>query len=256
VVAACVSIESWELSRLSHVRLEPGVVLGPAEAGSWLLVLSGTACLGLADGEHPLESGDAVLVEARTAYAVRSGDGAVLAVADLRPVGVPLPDVLLRRGFARRHPEVAALVSACDLGAACSTRAWGPAFAAILGAALRTGWADEPAVPLADAVVAALLDAVAAEPGRDWTLAAMARAVHLAPSTLAARIRRQTGHSATGLLRDLRMREARQLLREERLPVGRVASRVGYGSTAAFSRAFAAHHGRGPQAWRSDELAG
>jgi AraC-like DNA-binding protein len=36
------------------------------------------------------------------------------------------------------------------------------------------------------------------------------------------------------------------------LPVAEVASRVGYGSEAAFSRGFKRLTGRGPDAWRRD----
>ena len=52
------------------------------------------------------------------------------------------------------------------------------------------------------------------------------------------------------LLREVRMQRARELLGES-VPVTRVAFEVGYGSVAAFSRAFAAQHAVSPQAWRS-----
>jgi AraC-like DNA-binding protein len=53
------------------------------------------------------------------------------------------------------------------------------------------------------------------------------------------------------VLRDVRMQVARKLLRDPGRTVTQVAFAVGYGSTAAFSRAFSAHQGIAPQEWRT-----
>nr|WP_232327926.1 helix-turn-helix transcriptional regulator [Kibdelosporangium sp. MJ126-NF4] len=57
-------------------------------------------------------------------------------------------------------------------------------------------------------------------------------------------------------LREIRMDAARRLLRDPARPVTQIALTVGYSSTAAFSRAFSAHHGVAPQEWRNVPRAG
>ena len=48
----------------------------------------------------------------------------------------------------------------------------------------------------------------------------------------------------------VRMRKAAELLRDHRLTVGQVARRVGYRQSAQFAKAFRAHHGMVPSAYR------
>lgn len=102
-----------------------------------------------------------------------------------------------------------------------------------------------------DTAVAHVVAELVARPGEPWTLDEMAGLVHLSRSALAGRFRRATGHSPMRVLREVRMHRARALLAVERLSVTRVAFEVGYGSVAAFSRAFAADHGVSPLAWRA-----
>jgi transcriptional regulator GlxA family with amidase domain len=51
-------------------------------------------------------------------------------------------------------------------------------------------------------------------------------------------------------LQKVRMARAAELLREQGLPVNRVASAVGYRQPAQFAKAFRRHHGRPPSAYR------
>lgn len=106
-----------------------------------------------------------------------------------------------------------------------------------------------------DTAVAHVVAELVARPGEPWTLDEMAGLVHLSRSALAGRFRRATGHSPMRMLREVRMHRARALLAVERLSVTRVAFEVGYGSVAAFSRAFAADHGVSPLAWRAGPAA-
>jgi AraC-like DNA-binding protein len=96
-----------------------------------------------------------------------------------------------------------------------------------------------------------VLAALAERPGEPWTLDRMAGLVHLSRSALTDRFRRTTGHSPMRMLREVRMNQARHLLTKQCLAVTRVAFEVGYGSVAAFSRAFTAEHGVSPLAWRT-----
>ncbi|MGI5189801.1 helix-turn-helix transcriptional regulator [Promicromonospora sp. CA-289599] len=106
-----------------------------------------------------------------------------------------------------------------------------------------------------DTAVAHVVAELVARPGEPWTLDEMAGLVHLSRSALTGRFRRATGHSPMRVLREVRMHRARTLLAVERLSVTRVAFEVGYGSVAAFSRAFAVDHGVSPLAWRSGPVA-
>jgi AraC-like DNA-binding protein len=61
---------------------------------------------------------------------------------------------------------------------------------------------------------------------------------------------RDEGASLRGLINELRLDLARQLLTETRMPVSHIAQALGYGDTSAFSRAFRAGTGRAPSGLR------
>jgi len=248
----------WEISNLQRVVLPAGATLTHRPGPGWAFVVAGPVTLETASGHEGLASGDAMLVDARTAYRITAGaQPATLAVADLR-ASVPtrrLPSPLVVRGFATAHPGVAALVTMCPLQTGCPPDLFAASYGNLIGAAMVASWAasqgHDPAVVGPDPLVAAVVAAVTARPGEEWTVERMARLVHLSRSALTERFRRALGLGPSELVREVRMREARRLLRDASRPVEQVAHAVGYGSTAAFSRAFAAHHGTGPQAWRT-----
>ena len=172
----------------------------------------------------------------------------------------PLPSPLVQRGFGEEHRGVVALVTTCQLSVECTADRFATAYASLLGAAILSLWhpagdgAGRPTTgdgPAGDAQVAEVVAALAAGPGEPWTLDRMAGLVHLSRSALTERFRRATGHSPMRMLREVRMNRARALLTKQCLAVTRVAFEVGYGSVAAFSRAFTADHGVSPLAWRT-----
>ncbi|GAA1121347.1 hypothetical protein GCM10009630_18960 [Kribbella jejuensis] len=221
----------------------------------WFLVLSGTAYLETARGVTALAAGDAVWVDARTAFVV-DGD-AELALGDLRAVVAagPVPSPLVVRGFADRHPGVAELVRSCPLDGACRGSVFAEGYGTLIGAAMTDSFNDQGAPDEdGDPLVARVLDAVLADPAQKWSVESLAGLVHLSRSALSARFQKAVGRSPVRMLREVRMGEARRLLSEPGLPVEAVAVRCGYGSIAAFSRAFAADHGLSPQAWRTAVL--
>lgn len=70
-------------------------------------------------------------------------------------------------------------------------------------------------------------------------------------TTHLSRVCRQTcGRSASELLHDRQLFEARRMLAETRLPVQDIAEALGFGSAAYFSRAFQARTGKTPTAFR------
>lgn len=154
--------------------------------------------------------------------------------------------------LAARHGGVMALVTRCRLERACRPTLFAASYGNLIGAAMTASWQEDQggdAGPL-DEAVTAVVAAVTARPAEPWTVEGMARLVHLSRSALGERFRRALGRGPAEVLREIRMREARRLLTDPSRPVEYIASAVGYGSTAAFSRAFSSHHGVAPQAWR------
>jgi len=88
------------------------------------------------------------------------------------------------------------------------------------------------------------------EPGRAWSVDALAREVALSRSALAERFTELVGESPMQYLTHWRLALAAQVLRAGREPIARVAERSGYESEAAFSRAFKREFGSPPAAWR------
>lgn len=252
--------QTWEMSLLRHERLAAGATLGDASGALWALVLDGSAEFETAGGRWRLSVGDAVLVDSRTARRITAVQKLEVAFADLRPVpAYPVPSPFVVPGFSHRHPGVARLVATCPLGEACRSALYTLSYAGLIGAAMTTSWLetgeyDEEAVA-GDEAVLNVLAALADRPGDRWTLDRMAGLAHLSRSALTARFRRAVGHSPMEILREIRMREARSLLSDGSKPVVQIAFAVGYGSTAAFSRAFSFHHGVAPLAWRADAQA-
>jgi AraC-like DNA-binding protein len=74
-------------------------------------------------------------------------------------------------------------------------------------------------------------------------------------SGFAARFTELMGEPAMTYVTAWRMALAARLVRHERLPLSRVAMRVGYGSEAAFNRAFRRAHGVTPGVYARQEEA-
>ena len=88
------------------------------------------------------------------------------------------------------------------------------------------------------------------QPGRDWTLAGLARAAGLSRSAFADRFRELVGETPMRYLACWRMLTARSLLEQGDLSTAEVAARVGYQSEFAFAKAFKRAFGIGPGASR------
>jgi AraC-like DNA-binding protein len=250
---------SWELSALRHERLEAGAVLSQAVGPLWALVLDGAVTLETGHGREPLYAGDAVLVDATTAYRLTGQDDADVAVADLRLVvpSSPVPSPLVVRDFSRRHHGVHELVRTCPLRGECQGTTFAVSYGGLIGASMVAAWLEDqgpgPEAQPASGTVTAVVAALAANPAEAWTVGRMARLAHLSRSALGARFRRELGRSPVQVLREIRMQQARWLLADDVRSVGEVGRAVGYGSSAAFSRAFSAHHRMAPQEWRTSE---
>ncbi|WP_287877386.1 AraC family transcriptional regulator [Aquitalea sp.] len=102
------------------------------------------------------------------------------------------------------------------------------------------------------------------QPAAPWTLDELARLCGMSRSVFAGSFRNTLGCTPGVYLQGWRISLAQQMLRKgQQLKL--IADRVGYGSEAALSRAFKAHSGQTPRAWKlaqenppmtADDLAG
>ncbi len=117
--------------------------------------------------------------------------------------------------------------------------------------AAQTGWLGA----LQDRQIGRAIAAIHREPARPWTVSTLAAEVGMSRSAFAARFTQLVGEPVMHYLARWRMHVAMNWLREETFGVGEMASRLGYRSEAAFSRAFKRFIGVSPGAARRGEVA-
>lgn len=96
----------------------------------------------------------------------------------------------------------------------------------------------------------AMLQAVLADPGHHWNVARLAAEACLSRSAFAERCQQVTGYSPGGLVAELRLQRARQLLLQTDQQIEQIALASGYQSATAFIRFFRQHQGLSPGAYR------
>jgi len=106
-----------------------------------------------------------------------------------------------------------------------------------------------------DPRVRQVLDIIAGDPSAKHDIHELARSVVLSPSRLAHVFKRETGDTIGNILLGQRMGQAARLLEATDLPVGAIATELGYSSLYYFSRQFHYHFGASPRAYR-DALTG
>ncbi|MCW2245386.1 transcriptional regulator GlxA family with amidase domain [Azospirillum fermentarium] len=94
-------------------------------------------------------------------------------------------------------------------------------------------------------------DAVAADPARDWTVGALARAAGASPRHLSRLFNEHAGMSVTDYVNRLRVALAHDLLTATRLDMETVAERAGFASTRQFRRAWNRLHALPPSRLRT-----
>lgn len=91
---------------------------------------------------------------------------------------------------------------------------------------------------LQDPQIGRAISLIHREPGRPWTVDSLAHEVALSRSAFAARFTDLVGESPMAYVTRWRMQLARTWLSEAGTTVSEIATRLGYGSEAAFNRAF------------------
>lgn len=110
-----------------------------------------------------------------------------------------------------------------------------------------TGWLSA----IRDPVVGRCLGLMHADPARPWTVALLTREAGASRSVIAARFAARLGRTPMSYLRDWRLLLARERLARADVSIGALAEESGYGSEAAFCRAFARATGCPPGAYRA-----
>jgi AraC family transcriptional regulator, alkane utilization regulator len=113
----------------------------------------------------------------------------------------------------------------------------------------RTGWL----AGMRDRHVARVLALFHGSVARPWTIEELGREVGLSRSALVDRFTRLIGTTPMQYLTNWRMQLARQMLRNTNASLTRISYEVGYGSDAAFSRAFKKAFGTAPGKQRRGE---
>ena len=103
-----------------------------------------------------------------------------------------------------------------------------------------------------DSVVGHALSLLHNDPSRPWTIADLARQVGLSRSRLAERFRHFLGESPMAYLAAWRLRLGAEILQTSDDSVAQIAAAVGYGSEAAFNRAFKREFASPPAAFRHE----
>ncbi|AOP82954.1 AraC family transcriptional regulator [Enterobacter hormaechei] len=151
----------------------------------------------------------------------------------------PLLAAMERESMTRQVGFAGILARLADVVAALIVRGWVEA-----GCGKATGWVQV----LRDPRLSRAIYAMHQQPGLNWSVADLAKEAGTSRSVFAERFLSATGTTPARYLTELRMRLAIQYIRHENQAIETVALRLGYGSLAAFSRAFKRIVGHAPGA--------
>lgn len=183
-----------------------------------------------------------------------------LDLVTMHPLVAVMPEAMSVGALLDRHPEMHAILSAMETEMAQDRPGSVGVLARladVISALIVRGWvecgcdsASGVITALRDPRLARVLVALHKDPGHDWDVARMADLMGTSRSVFSERFSEVVGISPLRYVTDLRMRIAAQWLEQEGSSVADVAFRLGYGSQAAFTRAFKRVIGVSPGAQR------
>ncbi len=175
-----------------------------------------------------------------------------------------MPEVLLAATLMDNHPEVQPMLEAMEresLGKRAGYAGILARLADVVAAFIVRGWVESGCgeaggwiQALRDPRLGKVLVALHRDPGKNWTVAQLAAEMGSSRSVFAERFLAVTGMTPVRYLTGLRMQLAAQWISREGEAIETVAWRLGYGSLAAFSRAFKRTLGVTPGAMRSSAV--
>lgn len=166
----------------------------------------------------------------------------VATLPDRYPEMLPIVQAMEREARDGRAGFAGILARLADVVSALIVRAW-----AECGCGDASGWI----AALRDPRLGRVIAAPHRDPGRDWTVTQLATEMGSSRSVFAERFLTITGMTPVRYLTELRMRLAAQWIGHDHMPIETAADRLGYGSQAAFSRAFKRVLGHPPGTLRS-----
>ncbi|WP_312042249.1 AraC family transcriptional regulator [Erwinia sp.] len=174
-----------------------------------------------------------------------------------------MPEVLLADTLIHKYPEVQPMLEAMEresLGQRAGYAGILARLADVVAALIVRGWVESGCgaaggwlAALRDPRLGKALVALHREPGKNWTVAQLAAEMGSSRSVFAERFLAVTGMTPVRYLTTLRMQLATQWIGRDGEAIESVAWRLGYGSLAAFSRAFKRTTGATPGALRTEE---
>lgn len=279
-IDALLSAVEVRLRRQVRITTAPGDVIAlDRGALSVVYVIEGSARLRAADTESDpcarldVMAGDIVLTAGRRPRSLQTPEAARVLISTLAltesaaHIADLLPEIGFVRGFDRHEPAAAALAVSIGIDPADETFADRSGdtvvcrmmATTVLVSALRAwaahgcapaGWPSLTNDPYLDRVV----EAIHAEPGRDWTVDGLAAVSAMSRTVFAERFRGAFGLSPASYVTEVRIRAAQDLLVRGH-GVSEISRSLGYGSDEGFSRAFRRRTGTTPSAWRAAHAA-
>lgn len=221
-----------------------------------VLPLDGTLSMEIGGRGGAILRGDMAFVEADMHHDQISEQPNRAFILDLDPeqLSRPLREELGRRPFGALSPAANKLVEFMALMAAQQSASkqaaadnlqpmverWAPLFFETLAGGM----------PRARLRLAALMDAVEAEPGRRWTASVMASRAGMGVSRLHELFREELGATPRGWLSDLRLKRVREAMASGNLSIAELAYRFGYSDQSSLTRAMRKATGLTPAAYR------
>ena len=112
-----------------------------------------------------------------------------------------------------------------------------------------------PPPSAADLALDEIVRKIQMEPGKRWTLEELAQRAHLSRAQFVRRFSAVTGLSPTRFIIQARLERARQLIQETNMPLGQIATALGYEDVAFFSRQYKHYAGYAPNRLRLERAA-
>ncbi|WP_354567432.1 AraC family transcriptional regulator [Glaciihabitans sp. UYNi722] len=261
----------WTLVDFRRVELPPtrSLELARGRVGFHHVVSGSIEVLGAAE-PVTLGTGALLLLPRAGAYRMRALEHSVVATGELvlsSPAGdslvEALPDALVACCFLAREPHLASLMEGLASeysGMRAGASVIGSRLATIIASAAVRAWVEDGSAPdhwlvaVEDPHIARAIAAMNDDPGSPWTVESLAHIARASRSAFAERFHEVVGDPPARYLARIRMDRAKELLRREQLSVAETALRLGYGSEAAFSRAFRRYTGASPALWRRTAL--
>lgn len=116
-------------------------------------------------------------------------------------------------------------------------------------AALRPGWLRS----LAESRIAPAVAAIHSDPGKNWTIASLAKTASMSRSSFMQIFKQETSLAPLQYITKWRMILAQQLLKNGANNISEVAFSLGYASESSFSHAFKRVIGKSPRSYRGDQ---